>query len=301
VRVLVTGGAGFIGSAVVRELLRRRHRVTVLDDLSTGSRANLAGLDCVLVVGDVRDPVRVRQAMAGCGAVVHLAARVSVPESVADPAPFVEVNVGGTFAVLEAARALGVARVVYAGSSSAYGEQSPAHEGLPTRPQSPYAAAKLAGESLCLGHSARGVAAVVLRFFNVYGPRQRATGGYAAVVPAFLAALRVGRAPSIYGDGEQTRDLVYVEAVARAVVAAIRARGAEGAVVNVGSGRATSVNAILRAACRAVGTRCAAVYAPERPGDVRYSVAQIGLVRRVLGWRPVVGLREGLRRTVAAG
>ena len=120
-------------------------------------------------------------------------------------------------------------------------------------------------------------------------------------MPAFLAALRVGRAPSIYGDGEQTRDLVYVEAVARAVVAAIRARGAEGAVVNVGSGRATSVNAILRAACRAVGTRCAAVYAPERPGDVRYSVAQIGLVRRVLGWRPVVGLREGLRRTVAAG
>lgn len=305
-RVLVTGGCGFIGSHLVQALLARGARVRVLDDLSSGRVENLgaARADVELHQADLRDPAAVARACAGVAVVYHQAARPSVPRSVEDPQGTFDVNVLGTHHLLLAARAAGARRLVMASSSSVYGDQPelPKHEGMAPMPASPYAAQKLAGEQLGMAFSrSLGLEVVALRYFNVYGPRQDPTSAYAAVIPAFVAALLAGRAPTIFGDGEQTRDFTYVEDVVRANLAAGDVAGAGGHALNVAGGRRVSLLELydqLARLCGAAGR--APVHAPPRPGDVRDSLASVARAAEVLGWRPEVPLDEGLRRTAAA-
>lgn len=305
-RVLVTGGCGFIGSHLVHALLARGDRVRVLDDLSSGKRANLgaAAADVELHEADLRDPDACRRACAGVEVVLHQGARPSVARSVEDPRGSFEVNVVGTHNLLLAAREAGARRVVLASSSSIYGDQPtlPKHEDQPPAPASPYAAQKLAGEQLGLAFSrSMGVEVVALRYFNVYGPRQDPTSAYAAVIPAFAARLVAGEAPRIHGDGEQTRDFTFVDDVVRANLLAAAAPAAAGHTMNIAGGRRISINALFAAVAREVGRPDArAEHGPARTGDVRDSLAAIGRARELLGWSPQVPLEEGLARTVGA-
>jgi UDP-glucose 4-epimerase len=302
---LVTGGCGFIGSTIVRALLARGDRVRVLDDLSSGRRENLAGLAGVeLLQDDLRSKAACEKACAGVAVVYHQAARPSVPRSIEDPQGSFDVNVVGTHHLLLAARAARVRRVVLASSSSVYGDQPalPKREDQPPAPMSPYAAQKLAAEQLALAFSrSMGLEAVALRYFNVFGPRQDPNSAYAAVVPAFSSKLLAGQAPVIYGDGGQTRDFSFVEDVARANLLAGSAPAASGLAINVAGGQRVSLLELfelLARLCGAQGVRPR--HAPARTGDIRDSLASIDRAREALGWRPEVGLEEGLRRTVAA-
>ncbi|MCU0722618.1 MAG: NAD-dependent epimerase/dehydratase family protein [Planctomycetes bacterium] len=301
-RYAVTGGAGFIGSHLVGAILAAGHEAAVVDDLSSGSRGNLPpeGRRLRLIVGDVCDRSALRRAFRGAEAVFHLAARTSVPESVAEPAAYHRVNAGGTLEALSAAREAGVRRFVLAASCAAYGDTGgrAARETLPAAPSSPYAAAKLAAEAYV--HAFRGsfgFDAVALRFFNVYGPRQRPDSPYAAVVPRFLDALLSGRRPVVYGTGEQTRDMVYAGDVAAACLAVAGARGPLSPLDNVGTGRSASVLAILRGAARALGVPANPRFEPARPGEILRSRADVSRLRDEVGFEASVPLREGLRRT----
>lgn len=300
---LVTGGAGFIGSHLVHALLARGDRVRVLDDLSSGKRENLAEVarDVELVVGDVRDEAAVAAAVRGAAVVYHQAALPSVPRSIEEPARSFEVNVVGTHRLLLAARAAGARRLVLASSSSIYGDQPelPKHEAMAPRPCSPYAAQKLAGEQLGMACArSLGLEVVALRYFNVYGPRQDPASAYAAVVPAFAAALAAGQRPLIHGDGGQTRDFTFVEDVARANLLAGSVPGASGHAVNVAGGRRVSILEIFGEIARLVGSDLSPVHGPTRAGDVRDSLASVALAEQVLGWRPTTSLEDGLARTV---
>ena len=306
-RVLVTGGAGFIGSHLVEASLAQGFEVRVLDSLVTGHLANLAPFQkrIVLQKGDVRSLEDCDRAVRGCDTVFHLAALPSVQRSVEDPSGSHAVNCTGTVNILESARARGVRRVVYASSSSIYGDspELPKREDQPPRPLSPYAASKLAGELYGRAFSASmGLEFVAMRFFNIFGPRQDPDSPYAAVVPIFIHALRTGKAPTIYGDGEQTRDFTYVTNVAEALLVAAQAPGdkASGKVCNVACGGRTSLNTIYETLQSLSGTRLPAVYAAARTGDVRHSQADISAAKAALGWTPRVGLEEGLRLTLAA-
>ncbi|HUF77585.1 MAG TPA: SDR family NAD(P)-dependent oxidoreductase [Thermoanaerobaculia bacterium] len=301
--VLVTGGAGFIGSHLVDELVRLGARVRVLDDLSTGSRENLShlGRSIELVEGDIRDPETCRSAAEGARFVFHQAALGSVPRSMADPATTVAVNVTGTTNVFAAARDAGVARVVYASSSSVYGDSDrlPKREGEEGRPLSPYALSKAMDEelarlfALCFGQQLLG-----LRYFNVYGPRQSPEGPYAAVVPRFFAACRAGEPPRIHGDGEQSRDFTYVADAVRAnLLAAAAPAAACGHAYNVAGGRRTSVLELAEAIRELAGPCPPPLHEPARPGDVRHSQADPTAAREALGFTAEVDLAEGLRRT----
>ena len=300
--LLVTGGAGFIGSHLVRAALARGERVRVLDNLSSGDPARLPP-EAELVVGDITDPVAVKEAAEGVGRIAHLAALRAVPRSVAQPLDTDRVNSHGTLAVLEAARVAGVERVVQASSSSVYGAAAalPTPEDTPPRPASPYAVSKLAAEHYARVHAELfGLSTLSLRLFNVYGPGQSPDGPYAQLVPRALAALRTGAGPVVYGDGTQSRDLVYVEDVARAFLAALD--GTAVGVLNVGSGRGTTVLDVIAAAGRALGIEDVAPrFQPERPGDVPHTCADARAVEATLGWRAEVSLEDGLRRTVTAG
>lgn len=303
--VLVTGGCGFIGSHIVEALVRRGDQVRVLDLLTTGKKSNLGGnLDKVkLFVGDVSDEKIVGEAMQGVDLVFHEAALASVPRSVEDPLASHAACVTGTVVVLHAAQKAGVKRVVYAASSSAYGNQpTPVKKetDLPS-PLSPYAAAKLAAEHYC--HSffhSYGLHTVALRYFNVFGPRQDPSGPYAAVIPLFAQKLLAGQTPTIYGDGGQTRDFSYIDNVVQANLLAAETPAAAGQTFNVGNGQATSLLDLLTLIQSIVGTNVKPNFAPERTGDVRDSLADISLAKKVLGFRPAVDLREGVIRTVAA-
>lgn len=305
-RALVTGGAGFIGSHLAEGLLAEGYEVRVLDDLSSGRPENLAaaaGAD--LRVGSVGDPAAVRAAMEGVDVVFHEAAIPSVQRSVEDPVASHRVNLDGTLNVLVAARDAGVPRFVFAGSSSAYGdsEELPKVESMLPEPLSPYAAQKLASESYARTFSrCHGIQTVVLRYFNVYGPRQDPSSPYSGVISLFITALLEGRAPRIYGDGEQSRDFVYVADVVRANLAAAVADVPGGsAVVNVAGGRRISVNELFREIRSAVGGdagRLEPEYAAARTGDVRHSQADLARARRVLGYAPTVPLSDGIQRTV---
>lgn len=301
-RSLVTGGAGFIGSNLARALVARGDEVRVLDDLSTGRESNLEGVDCEFVRGDLRDAAAVDGAVAGCGRVFHLGALPSVPRSIADPVRSNEVNVLGTLNVLEASRRHGVARVVFASSSSIYGDQPVAvkSEDLPPRPLSPYAVSKLAAEKYCqVFHGVYGLETVCLRYFNVFGPRQDPGSPYAAVVPIFTQRILDGLPPLVNGDGCQSRDFTFVENVIDGNIRAAEAPGAAGLVMNVACGGSISVNTLASEISRLLGREdLAPVHAPARTGDVRDSRADIGLARRVLGYEPSVTFQEGLRRTV---
>jgi UDP-glucose 4-epimerase len=300
---LVTGGAGFIGSHLVEALVRRGGTVRVLDSFATGKAENLVAVadEIELMAGDVTDEAAVARAVAGCDVVFHQAALASVPRSVEAPLASHAACATSTLVVLHEARKAGVRRVVYAASSSAYGNQPQPHKretDLPS-PLSPYAAAKLAGEMYCeaFWHS-YGFEAVALRYFNVFGPRQDPSGPYAAVIPLFIQALLAGRQPVIYGDGGQTRDFAFVENVVQANLMAAEANGAGGKVFNVGCGTAISLLDLLRELNSILGTNVQPIFQPPRAGDVRDSLADISRARQVLGYEPKVSLAEGLRRTV---
>ena len=302
-KVLVTGGGGFIGSHVVDRLLAEGHEVRALDNFTTGRRENLDGVldDIELVEGDIQSYERAHTAVRGCDIVLHQAALPSVPRSVLDPLTSNASNVIGTLNVLLAARDSGVRRVVLASSSSVYGAnpELPKHEGLQTRPIAPYAVAKLAAE--CYAQSffcVYGLDSVVLRYFNVFGPRQDPRSEYAAVVPKFIVAALQGTSPVIFGDGEQTRDFTYVQNVVQANLLAMDAPEAAGKVFNVAYGDSVTLNRLVQLFGEATGRPLAVDYAAPRPGDVRHSRADITRARIELGYEPEIDLSEGLRRTV---
>ena len=300
-RVLVTGGAGFIGSNLVRALLERGDDVRVLDNFSTGSRRNLAGLDVEVVEGELRSYERVHNAVRGTEIVFHLGALGSVPRSVQDPLTSSAVNVEGTLNVQLAARDEGVRRVVFASSSSIYGNQSelPLREAMAPDPISPYGVAKLAAERYCVSFSRvyHSFETVVLRYFNVFGPRQDPTSQYAAVVPLFITAIAAREPVTIFDDGEQSRDFTYVDNVVDANLQAAEAEGASGRIFNIAGGAPATVNELAEAIGRLLDKPVERRYLPPRPGDLRDSWADVSEGRRTLGYEPSVSLEEGLRRT----
>lgn len=305
VPVLVTGGAGFIGSHLVDALVERGARVRVLDDLSTGRRENLAqlGARVELVEGDIRDVAVCRRAVEGVRYVFHQAALGSVPRSMEDPATTIDINVGGTTNVFAAARDAKVARLVYASSSSVYGDSEtlPKREGDEGRLLSPYAYSKQANEDLAdVFARCFGMELVGLRYFNVYGPRQDPEGPYAAVVPRFFAAALRGEAPVIYGDGEQSRDFTWVgDAVGANLAAAAAPREACGRAYNVGAGGATTVRELAAAIRAATGSSAEPRFEPERPGDIRHSLADTRALQDATGFVPSMPVREGIARSAA--
>lgn len=303
-RYVVTGGAGFIGSALVRRLLQEGDgEVAVIDNFLTGKRENLAEIaaDIALYEADIRDYQAIAPILDGADAVFHLAAIPSVPRSIEDPETSHEVNIDGTFHVLRACVVGGVRRVVYAASSSAYGDTAvlPKVETMAPRPLSPYALQKLTGEYYAtVFHSCYGLDAVSLRFFNVYGPRQDPSSPYSGVISIFLRAVLERRPPTIFGDGEQSRDFTYVEDVVELTLKAARAAGVGGKVYNAGNGGRYTLNEVWRVLERIEGVSIRPNYGPPRPGDVRHSQADTTAATRDLGHAPRFTLEEGLRRTL---
>jgi nucleoside-diphosphate-sugar epimerase len=299
---LVTGGAGFIGSHLTEELVRRGHRVRVVDSLTTGRRSNIdhiPGLE--FVEGDLAEKRVADRAVAGMTYVLHQAAIPSVPRSVNDPIASNRANITSTLNVLVAARDAGVKRLVYAGSSSAYGDTPtlPKREDMPTRPLSPYALQKLVGEQYCqMFTDLYQFETVTTRYFNVFGPRQDPGSPYSGVISLFATALLEGRRPTIYGDGEQTRDFTYIANVVDGVLRACEAPAAAGQVVNIATGGRISLNRLLRVMNSLLGRNVEAVFAEKRAGDVHDSQADITKARTLLGYTPSVGLEEGLRQTL---
>jgi len=307
-RYLVTGGAGFIGSHIAETLLKQGESVRVFDNYITGRKSNLDALKGLpgtleILAGDLRDMVAVRAAVVGTEVVFHQGALASVPRSIADPVLSLETNVNGTQNVLLAARDAGVRRVVYASSSSVYGNSPtmPKHEEMPTAPISPYGVQKLSGELLC-GVFTRvyELETVALRYFNVFGPRQDPTSEYAAVIPRFLTALLEKRRPIVFGDGEQTRDFTYIENVVQANLLAATSKEAIGQAMNVGCGELVSLNSVLQIAGELLGVRPEIEYREPRSGDVRDSLADISKAKRLLGYTPQVKFAQGLERTLDA-
>jgi UDP-glucose 4-epimerase len=302
---LVTGGAGFIGSHLTEALLARGHQVRVLDNFSTGRRDNLAAvIDRIEVVqGSIADREAVHAAVKGVRWLFHLAALPSVQRSVEDPGATHEACATGTLQVLHAARHEGVRRVVYAASSSAYGDTPGAvrHEDHPVAPLSPYAASKLAGEHYCRAFTMTyGLETVRLRLFNIFGPRQNPYSPYSGVIPLFLAAMSAGRRPTVYGDGQQSRDFTYVDNVVQALLKAAEAPTAVGNVYNLGNGGTVCLLDLIAHLNQLLGTHLHPVHRPPRSGDVRHSQADISRARRDLGYEPTVSFPEGLRRTLEA-
>ncbi|MGB7160549.1 MAG: NAD-dependent epimerase/dehydratase family protein [Tepidisphaeraceae bacterium] len=303
-RVLVTGGAGFIGSHLAEALLRLGAHVVVLDNFVTGRRENLKHIDGAQIVeASVLDADAVARAIRGARYVFHQAAAVSVSHSVENPALFHEVNGKGTLNVLEAARAAGVSRVMFAASSSAYGDSEvlPKVETMQSLPKSPYAATKLYGEGLMRAYSrSYGLDTACLRYFNIFGPRQTPDSAYAAAIAAFAKAMIGGRHPTIYGDGEQSRDFTFVHnAVHANLLAARYPQPVAGTVFNVGCGERVSLNMLVNLMAELLGTpQLTPNYAAERAGDVRHSLADIARAREVLGYAPIVDFRQGLAATM---
>lgn len=307
-RVLVTGGAGFIGSHLSRALLEAGATVRILDNFSTGSRANLAEVetDVDIVEGDLRDVAVVRKAVAGCAYVVHLGALGSVPRSIEDPLTTHDVNATGTLNVLVASRDAEVERVVYASSSSIYGDspELPKREAMRPAPISPYAVSKHYGEAACRAFvKSYGLEAVALRYFNVFGPRQSPSSQYAAVIPRFIAAVLDGEPPIVYGDGTQSRDFTYVENVVEANLRALLAPASRaieegGGVFNIACEHRTSLLELIAMIEEVAGREVAPVFEPSRPGDVKHSQASIERAAKYLDFAPRVSLRDGLRTTV---
>ena len=299
---LVTGGAGFIGSHLSEELIRRGQRVRVADSLVTGRRSNLDHLPTVeFVQGDLADQDFARRVMEGVDYVLHQAALPSVPRSVKDPITSNRANVDATLNVLVAARDANVRRLVFAGSSSAYGNTQtlPKHEGMPTSPLSPYALQKVVGEQyLQMFTSLYELETVTIRYFNVFGPRQDPSSPYSGVISLFATALLENRAPTIYGNGEQTRDFTYVANVVDGVLRACEAPGASGQIINVATGNRISLNQLFEAMRRLIGVDIKPQYAGDRAGDVRDSQADVTRAQEILGYQPLVSFEEGLRRTV---
>lgn len=301
---LVTGGAGFIGGHLAERLVRDGKSVRILDDFSSGREANLKGWGdrAEIIRGDIRDPATVARALSGVRVVFHFAALPSVPKSVADPMTSHDINVNGTLNVLMAARDARVQRVVFSSSSAVYGDspELPKREDMKPTPISPYGLHKLVGEQYGeLFSRTYGLQTVSLRYFNVYGPRQDPQSEYAAAIPRFITSLIAGRPPTVFGDGEQTRDFTYVANVVDANLAAAKAGPeAVGQTFNVAGGRRISVNELIATINNILGSAIAPVYAPPRPGDVLHSLADVARAKRLLNIEARIELAEGLRRTV---
>ena len=301
-RYLVTGGAGFIGSNTVDELLRRGHSVTVLDDLSAGKEANLADVRerITFIRGTITDREALEKACSGADYVLHLAARTSVPRSVKQPLETNQVNVDGTLNVLVASRDARVRRVVFASSSSVYGDTPtlPKHEGMPPAPISPYGVSKLVGELYGrVFHRCYGLDFVALRYFNVFGPRQDPGSPYSGVLSRFITAMRDGGQPSVFGDGEQSRDFTFVQNVVIANLQACETPGIAGRILNLGTGGRYTLNYTLRLLEGFAGRPAKAKYDPPREGDIRDSQADISLAMQSFGYKPQIDFEEGLRKT----
>ena len=302
-RYLVTGGAGFIGSNIAEALVKRGEEVVVLDNLSTGYEKNIAHLrnKLTFVKGDVRDAETVRETLTGVDYVLHQAALASVPRSIEDPVLVTDVNVRGTLVMLEGARRAGVKRFVYAASSSAYGdtETLPKIESMTPKPLSPYAASKLTGEYYCAVYArVYGLSTVSLRYFNIFGPRQDPKSQYAAVIPIFVTHLLAGSRPTIFGDGEQSRDFTFIENVVEANIRASRCEAAQGETVNVACGVHYTLNELFARMQGIIGSSVAPRFAPSRAGDVKHSHADISAAAALFGYSVVVPFDEGLRRTI---
>jgi len=300
---LVTGGAGFIGSHTAEELVRRGAKVRVLDDFSTGKQENLSPFQSFieLVEGDIRELETCRRALRGVDFVFHLAALTSVPGSISDPLLNHEINVNGTANLLLASSEAKVKRLVFASSAAVYGDSRtlPLREGTEGAPLSPYALSKLVGEKYCqLFYQLYGLETVCLRYFNVFGPRQDPFSAYASVIPLFINTILSEERPQIFGDGEQSRDFVFVADAVEANLGAIEAPDeALGGVFNIGSGERTTINSLVSEICELTGVSVRPIYADPRPGDITHSFADIGNARRVLGFEPLVGFRQGLKKT----
>lgn len=302
-RYLVTGGAGFIGSHLVEALARSGEEVRVFDNLSTGDRKNLRGLEDRIdfIEGDIRDYPAVLEAMTGVEFVLHQAALPSVPRSIRDPITSADVNIRGTLHVLQAAREADARRVVAASSSSVYGDNPalPKHEDMCPRPISPYAVSKLAGEQYCQSFwRVYGLETVALRYFNVFGPRQSPTSQYAAVIPKFIAALLSRQPLPVHGDGKQSRDFTYVENVVQANLLACTASDAPGRAFNVACGQRHTLLDLIEALSSVHDADVQVSHTAPRPGDVAHSLADISLARTILGYDPTVDFANGLRRTI---
>jgi nucleoside-diphosphate-sugar epimerase len=301
-RYLVTGGAGFIGSNIVDELVRRGEQVVVFDDLSSGKEANLAGVRgrIDLRVGSITNLEAIKLAVEGVDYVIHLAARTSVPKSVKDPIESNSVNIDGTLNVLVAARDAKVRRIVFAASSSAYGETPtlPKVETMQPQPISPYGVTKYVGELYAqVFGRVYGLENACLRYFNVFGPRQDPTSQYSGVLSRFMLAIIKDESPVVYGDGEQTRDFTYIDNVVDETLRACAASGASNQVFNGGTGARITLNQVVQLLQKITGKKIQAKYDPPRTGDIRDSQADISLAQKVLGYKPLVGFEEGLRRT----
>ena len=302
-KFLVTGGAGFIGSNICAKLISQGCFVRVIDNLLTGKKSNLAGIlnKIEFIEADMGDPVAAREAMKGIDVVLHEGALPSVPRSIDDPAATHKHCVDATFTLLLAARDAKVKRFVYAASSSAYGDTPtlPKVETMPVNPLSPYAAAKLMGEYYCsVFYKVFGLETISLRYFNVFGPQQDPTSQYAAAIPAFVTAILKGKPPTVYGDGEQSRDFTYVDNVVEANMRAARAKQTKGDVVNIATGESVTVNAIIKMINELVGKSVKPIYEPARKGDVKHSLADISLARKLIGFKPVVLFKEGLEKAI---
>ncbi len=297
---LVTGGAGFIGSHLSAALLARGHAVRIVDDLSTGSLANVPP-EAEFIRGDLTDPETATAAVRDCEFVLHQAAVASVPLSVSEPRVSHDANLNATFNVLLASRDAGVRRVIFAASSAAYGDDPvlPKVEDMPADPQSPYALQKYAGEQYCrLFHRLYGLETVAFRYFNVFGPRQSPSSPYSGVLSLFIKAALSGAPSTVYGDGGQTRDFVFIDNVVDGVLGSLEAAGVAGEVINLATGRGISLNEAWAVLGEILGPLPEPVHGPPRVGDIRHSVADITKAARLLDYRPAVSFDQGLRRTV---
>ncbi|MGA2323050.1 MAG: SDR family oxidoreductase [Sedimentisphaerales bacterium] len=302
-KFLVTGGAGFIGSNICTKLISQGCFVRVIDNLLTGKKSNLAAISDKIefIEADMGNPDAARAAMKGIDVVLHQGALPSVPRSIDDPAATHRHCVDATFTLLLAARDAKVKRFVYAASSSAYGDTPtlPKVETMSVNPLSPYAAAKLMGEYYCsVFYKVFGLETISLRYFNVFGPHQDPTSQYAAAIPAFVTSILKDKPPTVYGDGEQSRDFTYIDNVVEANLLAARAKQTKGEVVNIACGEAVTVNEIIDAINRLLGKKIRPIYEPARPGDVKHSLADITVAKKLLGFKPVVLFKEGLAKAI---
>lgn len=300
---LITGGAGFIGSNMVRFLLERGLSVRVLDNFETGKKENLAEIagEIEIIEGDIRDNDIVKQAVTGVDVVYHLAALGSVPRSIKDPVTTHDVNVTGIFNMLNQSREAGVKRFVFASSSAVYGQSPvlPQHEKLPLAPISPYGATKAIGEVYCRAfYETYGLETICLRYYNVFGPRQDPSSQYAAAIPLFVSAFLGNQSPIIFDDGEQSRGFTYIENVMQANFLAAQASETHGAAVNISTSNAVTVNTVVKVIAELLGKDIAPVYAPPREGDIKHSLADVSYAKEVIGYHPLVSFEEGIRKAI---